>query len=711
MKTIKRFAWPVQRAELLTFFALGLAFTSLAQTNSLFPIVTIVATDPNATWSGDPGTFTVFREGDASQLLNIYYRISGTASNGGDYQAIGNYVQIPSGAYSNTISILPINNGQTVTKTVDLQLAQSPAVPPVNYEIGYPSNATVFIRPANVTNIPPTVSIGIPTNGAVFHAPVDIPICATALDPDGYVATVEFFANSVSLGIKTNNPASAGPANPFCLVWSNAPPGSNVLTAVATDNGGASTVSAPVNITVLSGTNLPPVVYIFSPTNGATFYTPVDVRIFAKASDPDDPVTNVEFFAGTNDLGPGKSVVIDPPGVGGVTGLAYFIVWSNAPAGTCPLTAVATDSNGASSASPAVKINILPGPPPTNFPPVVRITSPPNGAVFRAPMDILLYAYAFDPDGFVTSVEFFADGTSLGFGHRVIPPPYVGPMGPYPTPTPITPTNIWALIWTNPPPGTNIVLTATATDNGGTSTVSPPVTITILPPLPPPTNRPPIVSIVASDPVAIEGTNCWPWLGLAGVPPTWSNWVSPTAVCRFFTNCGPKDASFTVRRLGDTNADLSVPYAIGGTATNGSDYVTLPGVVTIPAGERTASITVVPIDDGVPDITSTVILKLLPDTNSPPNYLLGFPPGAAAIILDPGPRAATGLLPDKCFHLAATGPDGAWFHVEYTTDLNVWTAICTNQVINGCIDFVDPDASGQPTRFYRAVPEAGAPGQ
>jgi hypothetical protein len=714
MKTMRRAMWPAQRGHLVVLLSLGLASSSLAQsgspTNTFFPVVMIQATDPNASWSGDPGTFTVFRAGDPAQLLNVYYRILGTASNGVDYKAIGNYVQIPSGVYSNTVVINPINNGQTTTKTVTLQLAPSPTMQPVNYVIGYPSNATVFIRPLGTTNIPPFVNIGTPTNGAIFYTPADIPICANAADPDGYVATVEFFAGTNSLGITTNNPASAGPRNPFCLIWSNAPAGTYELTAVATDNGGASTTSDPVNFSVLSGppTNLPPVVRIFSPTNGSTFYTPVDIRLFAAATDPDGSISNVEFFAGTTDLGPGLPLVLDPPGVNGIVGLVYFLNWTNVAAGSYPLTAVATDNGGASTVSPIVNITVLPGPPPTNFPPVVRVTSPPNGSTFRAPVDIPIFAYAFDPDGAVTSVEFFADGTSLGFGHRISPPvvlgaPYGGPIPP------ITPSNIWVLVWSNAPPGTNIALTADATDNGGASTISSPVHITILPPLPPPTNRPPIVSIIASDPVAIEGTNCWPWLGLAGVPPTWSNWTAPTAVCRFFTNCGPKNATFTVRRFGDTNGDLTVTYAIGGTATNGLEYVALPGVITIPAGERHASISVVPIDDGPPDITSTVVLKLTPSTNSPPDYLLGFPRNAAAIILDPGPRPVTGVLPDKCFHLAAAGPDGAWFHVEYSTDLQSWTSICAGQVINGSIDFVDPDAPGDQQRLYRAVPEADPP--
>ncbi len=239
--------------------------------------------------------------------------------------------------------------------------------------------------------------------------------------------------------------------------------------------------------------------------------------------------------------------------------------------------------------------------------------------------------------------------------------------------------------------------------------VSEAVNITILPPSPPPTNRPPILTIVASDPVAIEGTNCWPWVGVTNRPPTWSNWTAATPY-RYFTNCGPKNAIFTVRRYGATNDPVTATYQIGGTASNGVDYVTLSGTVTIPAGERHALITVIPLGDGPPDITSTVILGLNPSTNVPPDYLLGFPRKAAAIILDGlFPRPVTGMLADRCFHLKASGPDGAWFRVEYTADMFHWTPICTNQVVQGAIDFVDPDASSDSVRFYHAIPEMTAP--
>ncbi len=596
----RRVPWLALRYHLLHLIPVLLVYGSaLAQwppppTNTFMPTVSVVATDPLAKWSGDTGTFTFWRSGPLLPSLNVYYQILGTASNGVDYEKIGNYVQIPSGAVSGNVVIKPIDLGQTNIETVTVVLAPSPLMPPVNYMIGYPSEATVFITPGIATNIPPWVEIATPRDGTVFPAPANVPVCALALDPDGYVSTVEFFEGTNSLGVTTNNPFSAGPRNPFCLVWSNVPPGNYVLTAKATDDAGASTISPPVNIKV---------------------------------------------------------------------------------------------------ATP---------PPPTNFPPVVRIMSPPNGAIFRAPMNIPIYAYAKDFDDSVATVEFFAGTNSLGLGQGLC-----GIMTGWTNPPVVCPTNLFVLVWSNPPVG-SYTLTAKATDDHGATTMSRGVNLSVLPSPPPPSNRPPVVSIVAIDPIAIEGTNCWPWLGLTNSVPTWSNWNRGTVFCRFFTNCGPKNATFAVRRAGATNDDLTVLYAIGGTATNGVDYLPLTGSVTIPAGERRALVTVVPLDDGPPDINSTVVLKLDQGTN----YLVGFPNKAAALIIDSGwPRPVTGMLSDDSFNLSAPGPDGAWFHVECSTDLVNWTSVCTNQVVNGSIDFVDPDAAQAQARFYRAVPEPDSPGE
>ena len=712
---------------LLTVSVLAGAFAGVASAQSTIPVVTLVATDPVASVSGDTGTFTLFRDGDTNSTLNVYCRIGGTASNGVDYALISNWAVIPAGARSNSITITPVNNGQTNTQTVVVQLASSPLMMPVNYVIGYPSNAVVYIEGTGVKNIPPSVKIVAPTNGAAFTAPANIPIVADARDSDGSVATVEFFAGTNSLGIKTNNPLAASPVNPFALVWSNAPPGNYALTAVATDDGGDASTSEPVEITVRPPPPLAVVTVVATDPNASEpgVLTVINPGVFTVYRDAgtNNPLRVFYSLGGTASNGVdyvalSNSVVI-PPGAFSADVVVYplpdklvegteTVVLQLEPV-ACP--AIYPPPPGCyvvGSPNQAVVYIADTTPPPTNVPPVVRIPSPANGSMFRAPVDIPIYAYANDPDGSVASVEFFAGTNSLGLGNPIpCATPQIICANCPPAPPPVCPTNVFLLVWSNAPPG-SYALAAKATDNGGASTVSDPVNVTILPPPPPPTNRPPIVSIVATVPMAIEGTNCWVWPGVTNSPPAWTNW--PAAVTRLFTNCGPKNAIFTVRRFGDTNDALTVIYDIGGTATNGVDYVTLPGAVTIPAGERIAMIAVVPLDDGPPDITSTVILKLTPSTNAPSDYILGFPRRAAAIIVDGNfPRPVAALLPDGCFHLGASGPDGAWFSVEYSTDLQNWTPICTNQVVNGAIDFVDPDAPGIQNRFYRAVPMLNPP--
>jgi hypothetical protein len=179
------------------------------------------------------------------------------------------------------------------------------------------------------------------------------------------------------------------------------------------------------------------------------------------------------------------------------------------------------------------------------------------------------------------------------------------------------------------------------------------------------------------------------------------------------TICGPRNGLFLVRRTGPTNDSLNVSYAVSGTASNGVDYTFLPGVVTIPAGQRAALIPVVPISDDLPEPHETVVLSLLRQTDSTPGYCVGCPPRAAVVIIDSSqPWAVSSLLPDNLFHFSAPGPDGAWFGVESSLDLRHWVRLCGSyQVLNGAIDFVDLDAAAGQPRFYRAVPEEGPPAE
>ncbi|HLL16420.1 MAG TPA: Ig-like domain-containing protein [Pyrinomonadaceae bacterium] len=91
-------------------------------------------------------------------------------------------------------------------------------------------------------NYLPTVSINSPREGEIFTPGSVITINTDAADADGTVSRVEFFAGDRKLGEST--------AAPHRFDWRDAPVGGYTLTARATDNVGASAVSAPVRIEV-----------------------------------------------------------------------------------------------------------------------------------------------------------------------------------------------------------------------------------------------------------------------------------------------------------------------------------------------------------------------------------------------------------------------------------------------------------------------------
>jgi plastocyanin len=90
-------------------------------------------------------------------------------------------------------------------------------------------------------NVPPSVAITNPANGTVLAAPANVTIQASASDSDGTVTNVKFLVGSVIL---TNNSTA-----PFSAVTNNVAAGSYLLSAVASDNNGATaTNSITINI-------------------------------------------------------------------------------------------------------------------------------------------------------------------------------------------------------------------------------------------------------------------------------------------------------------------------------------------------------------------------------------------------------------------------------------------------------------------------------
>jgi hypothetical protein len=242
-----------------------------------------------------------------------------------------------------------------------------------------------------ITNAPPVVSIKNPIMGATYESSASITFEVTATDADGSISKVEFYANDLLIETVTSSP--------YTITWTNMQGGLNyALTAVATDNGGASTTSevvniivtgggAPVNINPISGilsdstlevsislvdtlshgsnpknglpinnhgsggvygANIPPTISIIDPIFPMSYISPATVNIEAAASDVDGTVTKVDFYANSTLIGSSSAS-------------PYTLSWANMAAGTYSITAVATDNGGLTTTSASVGVTIVGG--------------------------------------------------------------------------------------------------------------------------------------------------------------------------------------------------------------------------------------------------------------------------------------------------------------------------------------------------------------
>jgi chitinase len=109
-------------------------------------------------------------------------------------------------------------------------------------DLGFTATSSAVTITVKAASTPPAVSLTSPADGSVFPWKPTITLTASASDADGSVVKVEFRDGATVIGQDTSAP--------YSYSWRNVPSGGHVLTARATDNSGAVTVSSPVSITV-----------------------------------------------------------------------------------------------------------------------------------------------------------------------------------------------------------------------------------------------------------------------------------------------------------------------------------------------------------------------------------------------------------------------------------------------------------------------------
>jgi RHS repeat-associated protein len=197
-----------------------------------------------------------------------------------------------------------------------------------------------------VVNALPIVVITNPLSSQVFMEVTNITLKATNYDADGVVTNVQFYCNGTNLpGPVVSN------AGYWSLTWSNLHAGTNPITAIATDNRGAS-ASSGITLVKVTPTNPPPTVAITYPASNAVFRAGADITILASATNFPAFVTNVEFF-------------VDGQLLGGDPTTPFGIEQCCWKPGTYVLSALAIDSLGSHGVSSPVTITIAPSVPTT----------------------------------------------------------------------------------------------------------------------------------------------------------------------------------------------------------------------------------------------------------------------------------------------------------------------------------------------------------
>ena len=281
-----------------------------------------------------------------------------------------------------------------------------------------------------VTNQPPRAAMSSPATDAVFVAGQTVPFAATASDPDGGVARVEFLDGSTIVGTST--------ATPYAFPWLPAV-GNYTVAARAVDTRNATAMSTAAKIYVVATSA--PVSTITAPVANAAFVLGRTVPITGDAILPGKAVSKLDFYA-------------DGALIGSVAGTnaghaSRSLNWTGATIGSHVLTvrAIASDTTSVASSPVTISVREL----------TTELFEPAAGQVFVAPAAIRISAAGGETGGSASRLELLQGSTVL---KTFTAPPFV-------------------FDWTGIAPGV-YTFASRITDAGGLSVTSSPVTVRVL---------------------------------------------------------------------------------------------------------------------------------------------------------------------------------------------------------------------------------------
>ena len=715
--------------------------------------VSVVALNPTAAEGTNgapvPGVFRFTRDLNTNVAVTIAYEAGGSATPGVDYAELSGRVVIPAGVEFVDVVVVPVDDAELEgSETVTLTIAPSSCAgifppPPECFNIGTPATASLTILDNEIPPPPPTVTLRVAQDPNVFGLPAIANGSFTAASARGYIASYTVRLDGVEkFSGDTDYPSPPDPGTPFQFgfTFTNLASGPHTVQVAAVDDQGLSgTASGTLYIVALQPPRIPATYQVIALDDEAAETLPGDPPnpgkfLFVRSGTPGD--LEFAFFTFTGTARQGVDYTISyGPGVYSTNGFTNTVsqeitinpiddAWLDGtetvkmelcfPILACIEGNCAPIGTSCTGKTPGLNATIYILDNDTTPPPfsVVSLSAtdadaeevsprsglPQNPGVFTltrpAPTtNDLTVNYALSrPASPAVASRIAANGVDYATLSGVVLIP-AGATTVEVVVNPIFDTVVEGnetVTLTLLPPATNAP-TPYLLDPSGTNTA----TVVIRDYAP--TNIP-VVSITANDAQAIE------------------------------ENVYSRTGSFLVARTGSLAADLTVPYAIDGTASNGLDYATLPGVVTIPAGTPSATIIVNPIVDGVTEPIETVGLALQPPAPDvfPPPYLFS----AAATLhhmagltirdtaLYPGhpfltkrQRILLRRFPDR--HVVVPLPVTVFndpslppppnavvitWAIEASPDLVTWTEI---GVTSDPEEFVDVTAGDAQKRFYR----------
>jgi hypothetical protein len=551
--------------------------------------VTIFPTDSGAAEPSTSGRFTVKREGDLTGNLVVNYNASGIASNGIDYVSLSGSVTIAAGAASADIVLTPLDDNLIEgDESVILTLATN-----VAYNIGTPGVATIFIR----DNEKVSVSITAPD--------------AMASEPGDDTGQFLISRGSVTSGNLTVNLALSGTATPGVdyLPLDNPvviPDGASSVTldVIVFDDLHVEPTE-DIILTILSSTNY----NIGSPGQATVQITDDDANSV--------PAVGFTFSTSSaeENKSPGISVSLSSTSSVPIT-VDYRIIGGTAsnndytlPAG--PLTFAPGER---AKSIPLTIINDTTVEPNET---IRLVLFNPTGATLDG---IKIHTYTIiDDDTASVSVTNTAPGASEA-----------GAVGNF---------RILRSGATNAPLQVNFQVTGTASAPAdyaplGTSvTIPAAVTFVDLPVIPVDDQTVEHGETVVMTLLTAPGAKIVsPNVATVNITDNDTNTlpvITITSTNHPYAVEGGGSGEFLFTRDG-TNGTLTLYFTIAGTATSGVDFVTLTNVVTIPDGQTSVTLPVIPIDDALVEGEETVVASLtIRDT-----YRVAYPSAAAVTIQD-----------------------------------------------------------------------------